>query len=146
MSQGGDAGLTVRPSPSVMQHAVRLLALLDGCGDPVVQGDPDGCVAVIRAELRLQALDFWLRNPDYLAGELLTMVEANGLPAEEYLPVIEELPSRVPNRTCTGTRCPGGTTARMRPSTTPSRSFPRTGLRRCAAWAASGRQPAASSS
>ncbi len=91
MSQGGDADLTVRPSPSVMQHAIRLLVLLDGCGEPVVQGDPDGCVAVIRAELRLQALDFWLRNPDYLAGELLAMVEADGLPADEHVPVIENL-------------------------------------------------------
>jgi len=91
MSQGGDADLPVRPAPSVMQHAIRLLVLLDGCGEPVVQGDPGGCVAVIRAELRLQALDFWLRNPDYLAGELLAMVEADELPADEYVPVIEHL-------------------------------------------------------
>lgn len=91
MSQGDHVGLTTRPSPSVMQHAIRLLALLDGCGEPVVQGDPDGCVAVIRAELRLQALDFWLRNPDYLAGELLAMLEAGRLPADEYVPVIEDL-------------------------------------------------------
>lgn len=91
MSQRGDADLTVRPAPSVMQHAIRLLVLLDGCGEAVVQGDPDGCVAVIRAELRLQALDFWLRNPDYLAGELLAMVEAEALPADEYVPVIEDL-------------------------------------------------------
>ncbi|WP_308818037.1 hypothetical protein [Pseudonocardia alni] len=33
----------------------------------------------IRSELRLQALDFWLRNPDYLADELLTEVEAGRL-------------------------------------------------------------------
>jgi hypothetical protein len=91
MSQGGDADLSVRPPPSVMQHAIRLLVLLDGCGEPVVQGDPEGCVAVLRAELRLQALDFWLRNPDYLAGELLAMAEAGDLSADEYLPVIEDL-------------------------------------------------------
>lgn len=91
MSQGGEGNPTVRPTPSTMQHAIRLLVLLDGCGDPVAQGDPEGCVAVIRAELRLQALDFWLRNPDYLAGELLTMVEAGALVATEYLPVIEGL-------------------------------------------------------
>lgn len=91
MSQAEHAGPTTRPSPSVMQHAIRLLTLLDGCGEPVVQGDPHGCVAVIRAELRLQALDFWLRNPDYLAGELLAMVEAEALPAADYLSVIEDL-------------------------------------------------------
>lgn len=37
--------------------------------------DPVGTVNVIRAEKRLQALDFWLRNPDYLADELVTAVE-----------------------------------------------------------------------
>lgn len=91
MSQGGDADESVRPAPSVRQHAIRLLVLLDGCGEPVAKGDPEGCVAVIRAELRLQALDFWLRNPDYLAGELLTMVEAGVLANDEYLPVVEGL-------------------------------------------------------
>jgi outer membrane protein assembly factor BamB len=35
---------------------------------------------VIRSEKRLQALDFWLRNPDYLADELVTAVEAGVLP------------------------------------------------------------------
>jgi hypothetical protein len=87
-SEGGDAA--VRPTPSVMQHAIRLLVILDACGEPVKQGDPDGSVAVIRAELRLQALDFWLRNPDYLAGELLRKIEAGQLP-ETYLPTVEEL-------------------------------------------------------
>jgi hypothetical protein len=91
VSQGSCTDLTVRPTPSIMQHAIRVLVILDGCGEPVAQGDPDGCVAVIRAELRLQALDFWLRNPDYLAGELLTMVEAGSLPSGEYLQVVEEL-------------------------------------------------------
>jgi hypothetical protein len=73
-----------------MQHAIRLLVILDGCGEPVKQGDPDRSVAVIRGELRLQALDFWLRNPDYLAGELLTKIEAGQLP-ETYLPTVERL-------------------------------------------------------
>ncbi|MGW8811851.1 hypothetical protein [Gordonia terrae] len=91
MTQGGNADESVRPTPSVMQHAIRLLVLLDGCGESVVQGDPKECVAVIRAELRLQALDFWLRNPDYLAGELLTMVEVGALDSAEYLPVVDGL-------------------------------------------------------
>jgi len=85
---GGDAA--VRPTPSVMQHAIRLLVILDACGQPVRQGDPAGSVTVIRAELRLQALDFWLRNPDYLAGELLAKVEAGQLPVT-YLATVEEL-------------------------------------------------------
>ncbi len=62
------------------QHAVRLLALLHHCGDPTGGGDPQSAVRVIRSERRLQALDFWLRNPDYLADAILTAVEAARLP------------------------------------------------------------------
>ncbi|MEU7384995.1 hypothetical protein AB0A91_34555 [Streptomyces sp. NPDC042207] len=32
-------------------------------------------MAVLHAESRLQKLDFWLRNPDYLADELLNDYE-----------------------------------------------------------------------
>jgi hypothetical protein len=84
----GDPG--VRPEATVMQHAIRLLTILNECGEPVKAGDPPEGVAVIRAELRLQALDFWLRNPDYLAGELLTEVENGDLPVH-YLSVVEDL-------------------------------------------------------
>jgi hypothetical protein len=65
---------------SRVQHAVRLLALLWRAGEPAgAPGDPPEAVRVMRSELRLQALDFWLRNPDYLADELLTEVEAGRL-------------------------------------------------------------------
>jgi hypothetical protein len=61
------------------QDAVRLLFVLDRCGAPCDAGTegtvPQGAVAVIRGQKRLQALDFWLRNPDYLADELLAQVE-----------------------------------------------------------------------
>ena len=59
---------------SRMQHALRLLVLLRVCAEPVGGGDPPGMVGVIRAEKRLQALDFWLRNPDYLADEILNLI------------------------------------------------------------------------
>jgi hypothetical protein len=90
MTQSGVGDPGVRPEPSVMQHAIRVLVILDGCGKPVKKDDPEGCVTVIRAELRLQALDFWMRNPDYLAGELFTKVEAGDLP-EKYLGVVQHL-------------------------------------------------------
>src|SRR6476469_3040194 len=70
------AGTEGRPAATRTQHAIRLLALLGGCGAPTVDGDPPGTVKSIRSELRLQAMDFWLRNPDYLADELVSMVEA----------------------------------------------------------------------
>jgi hypothetical protein len=34
----------------------------------------------MRSQLRLQALDFWLRNPDYLADELLNEYDASDSP------------------------------------------------------------------
>lgn len=64
---------------SRMQHALRLLTLLRVCSEPTGGGDPEAMVAVIRSEKRLQALDFWLRNPDYLADEILNLVETGEL-------------------------------------------------------------------
>jgi hypothetical protein len=73
------------------QHAIRLLSLLHQAGEPTGnQGDEPGAVLVMRSELRLQALDFWLRNPDYLADELLTEVQAGRL-EPSYVDVAETL-------------------------------------------------------
>lgn len=72
------------------QHAIRLLVLMRVCGDAVGGRDPGGMVQVIRSERRLQALDFWLRNPDYLADELVSAVEG-GVLGEEYLRVASGL-------------------------------------------------------
>lgn len=79
-----------RPQATRMQHAIRVLAILEACGEGVKIGDPAGAVSVIRSELRLQALDFWLRNPDYLADELVTKVLAGEL-AESYLDTVNHL-------------------------------------------------------
>jgi hypothetical protein len=67
-----------------VQHAIRLLVILEACGEPVAAGDPTDAVKVVRSELRLQALDFWLRNPDYLAGELVSKVQSGEL-SDSYL-------------------------------------------------------------
>lgn len=77
-------------SVSRSQHAVRLLTLIHVCGGPVGGNDPVGMARVIRSEKRLQALDFWLRNPDYLADELVTGVE-NGALDRHYLDVATKL-------------------------------------------------------
>jgi hypothetical protein len=66
------AGPTTR-----MQDAVRLLMLIDQAAEPItgadVAGDPalEKAVGVVESQVRLQKLDFWVRNPDYLANELL---------------------------------------------------------------------------
>lgn len=79
------------PSASRVQHAIRLLALLRQAGTPAdAPGDPDGAVLAVRSERRLQALDFWLRNPDYLADELVSEVEFGSL-GGNYLDVAAAL-------------------------------------------------------
>lgn len=74
----GVAEWTVRRA-SLWQDAVRLLLLLDAAAESV-EGGPDapaGAVGVVHTQVRLQKLDFWVRNPDYLANELLNDYEAD---------------------------------------------------------------------
>lgn len=52
-----------------------IAAVADPIGAPVGPDIPTNAVAVLHAESRLQKLDFWLRNPDYLADELLNDYE-----------------------------------------------------------------------
>ena len=74
------------PIASDRQSAVRLLACIDaGSTDVINQSWGTDVVATLRAQSRLQALDFWMRNPDYLANELLTEFEAGGDPASLVL-------------------------------------------------------------
>ncbi|MCC3289822.1 hypothetical protein [Arthrobacter sp. zg-Y1110] len=49
-----------------------------------------GAVKAVRSELRLQAMDFWMRNPDYLADELISQVEEGRLDSR-YLNVARSL-------------------------------------------------------
>lgn len=79
-----------RPSHTRTQHALRILVLLDRTGDDVTEGDPLTAVKVVRSELRLQAMDFWMRNPDYLADEVISQIEEKKLPGT-YLRVARGL-------------------------------------------------------
>src|SRR4051812_9643432 len=56
-----------------IQHMIRILFLLRRCGQPPRDDAPEGAVAWMSSAKRLQALDFWLRSPDYLAAELLKL-------------------------------------------------------------------------
>ena len=63
-------------------EAIRILLLVAAVADPLDAAGraaaPPNAVAVLRSESRLQKLDFWLRNPDYLADELLNDYERSG--------------------------------------------------------------------
>jgi hypothetical protein len=64
---------------SVEQDAVRLLMLLYVAADSAMATPaPEDAVACIAGEMRLQAMDFWLRNPDYLAWALLDAAQESG--------------------------------------------------------------------
>lgn len=61
-------------SPSLT--ATRVLVMMDALGDPIAPGGlVPGAVTRICSLTRVQKLDFWMRNPDYLANELLTELE-----------------------------------------------------------------------
>jgi hypothetical protein len=72
----------VRYTTSRLQDAVRLLLLISGAAEPVPldggDGLPEGAVGVFRTQVALQKMDFWLRNPDYLAELLLDRYEETG--------------------------------------------------------------------
>jgi hypothetical protein len=53
------------------QYLVRVLFLIRHCGLAPGPHAPEGAIREMRSQLRVQALDFWMRNPDYLADELL---------------------------------------------------------------------------
>ncbi|WP_217697759.1 hypothetical protein [Mycobacterium sp. D16Q16] len=77
---GGQGNATSRE-----QDAVRLLLLIDGAAEALPGAIPDDdaladAVGVVEGQTRLQKLDFWLRNPDYLADELLNDYETSGEP------------------------------------------------------------------
>lgn len=79
-----------RPAHTRTQHAIRLLVLMDQTGESVADGDPPAAVKAVRSELRLQAMDFWMRNPDYLADELISAVESGAL-ADGFLDIAQSL-------------------------------------------------------
>lgn len=65
------------PRASREQNFVRLLFVLDRAGESPGDGAPAGAYRLMRGQTRLQALDFWMRNPDYFADELITEYEGD---------------------------------------------------------------------
>jgi hypothetical protein len=67
------------PHSSRRQAAIRLLACICAAVDPIRDSEygPD-IVGVVESQMKLQALDFWMRYPDYLANELLNEFDQTG--------------------------------------------------------------------
>lgn len=76
---------------AILQGALRLLFLLDAAGVPVSGSNvPPQAVKLVRSEKRLQAMDFWMRNPDYLAAEILLLAQT-GVFTDADIPVARGL-------------------------------------------------------
>ena len=60
------------PRANREQNFVRVLFILDRAGEPPGANAPAAVYSLMRGQVRLQKLDFWMRNPDYLADELIT--------------------------------------------------------------------------
>ena len=88
-----------RVEPSREQTAVRLLFILDRLGEPCgpETGAPPSALRVIQAERKLAKLDFLVRNPDYLADQILGACEAGRLPKERLLDARAVLSEREPD-------------------------------------------------
>jgi hypothetical protein len=67
--------MTVR---TAHRDALRLLFAVRAGGQPVHDSDQPEVISIFRGEVRLWAFDFWIRNPDYLAAELLDLFAATG--------------------------------------------------------------------
>lgn len=57
------------------RDAIRILFILNAGGVPLTDPDDATVAKIFKGEARLHAFDFWMRNPDYLAGELLDAYE-----------------------------------------------------------------------
>lgn len=67
------------PKATRYQNAVRLLAIIVAASDDVSETETGkDVVGVLHSQLKLQALDFWMRSPDYLANELVNEFERTG--------------------------------------------------------------------
>lgn len=77
-------------SPS--QTATRILVMLDVLGSQVAADcGVEDAVAAISSLTRVQKLDFWLRNPDYLADELLTEFESGRVQLDTIQPHVQRM-------------------------------------------------------
>jgi hypothetical protein len=64
------------------RDALRLLFILHVGGRvPAPSEAPPGVIGIFEGEKRLMAIDFWVRYPDYLADQLLTMDEKSKDPS-----------------------------------------------------------------
>ncbi len=77
------------PLASPHRDAIRLLFILVEGSSLVLQPHPSGATLIFPGETRLLAFEFWVRNPDYLAAELLDRFEHTG--EKKFLVEVESI-------------------------------------------------------
>ena len=65
------------PARSPHRDALRVLYILVRGAEPPREDVDPAIVSIFYGEARLHAFDFWVRNPDYLIGELLDLYECS---------------------------------------------------------------------
>jgi hypothetical protein len=83
MQRVSTSGLDSDQVTSREQDAVRILLIIAAAAAPLPRPPNDDpalvdAVAVLESQVRLQKLDFWVRNPDFFANELLNEYEQCG--------------------------------------------------------------------
>ncbi|WP_143074591.1 hypothetical protein [Methylobacterium sp. ap11] len=68
-------GIPAMPTVDYHRNALRILFILVKGSRPYTGEPVNGFDRVFRGETKVQALDFWVRYPDYLADELLSLYE-----------------------------------------------------------------------
>ncbi len=70
------------------RDALRILFIVRA-GGSALEPPQEGITSIFRGEARLHAFDFWLRNPDYLAAELLDAFESGN--NADLLEIVESI-------------------------------------------------------
>lgn len=65
-------------SPTPYQNAIRLLFILIHGSEQLPDSHSSGAKGIFKGETRLHAMDFWVRYPDYLAYELISIFQETG--------------------------------------------------------------------
>ena len=63
---------------TLYQDAIRLLFILTHGSKPLNSMDDDFSAAIFPGKTRLHAMDFWVRYPDYLAFEMISLYKTGG--------------------------------------------------------------------
>ncbi len=70
---------------------LRILFILYFFGEPFQDAERPNAVRVFKTETRIQKIDFLIRNPDYLAYELLAIAKANQILKSEIKSIVKDI-------------------------------------------------------